>query len=347
MNTLQLVEEHPHPSESVSFPAEYLLVHMPKAHPLFNMVYMYGYTLYFLRKSSSNQFIAQKLNMLESDVIKAWEYWEKTGLIRIIDRKNFREFTIDFLISSTTPISDSKEDIQQEPHIKKLTTDQYDPVVKRIMKIAQKELGLLSPIKAESILSFYFDYRLPVEVIEELFRYCKEKRKLNINYMEAIAKEWSKAGVNSLQQAQLLEREAGEESNLYFQIQKIIGIQYDGQIKDIEKEKYARWTKQYGYTLEIVEKAAEIAIERGVKGNLNYIDGIIKKWYKDGVRIMEDISAAEMKYREGNKSPSPKDEPKIKAYTKSSILKNYEEVDVDYDKAMEVHNKLTAEDIFR
>lgn len=372
MNTLKLIEHDLVKSMVIPFPSEFLLQFMPKAHPLYNMVYIYGYTLYFLKQSSSNQNIANKLGMLESDVIKAWEYWNEAGLIRIIDRKNFREFNIQFLkapspspeitkeqkasISSDTKVEALEtyiqgevttfEPIEPNKHSSELTKQNTSPIVKKIIQMAEKELGPLNEFKANIILGFHFDYGLPIEVIKELFQYCKTRRKLSISYIEKVAISWAKLKINSLEKLSLYQKEFGEKANLIFKIQSAIGIPRDGNYTKEEDEIYDRWTRQYGYTLDMIKLAASKAVQAGNKGNLHYIDGIIKNWYKHGVRIQADIEKAEKTIQQSFKKHQSSSAASKLSTSKVSTLKNFEEEQIDYDKIMRIHKKLTVKDLF-
>jgi len=371
MNTLKLIEQNLVDSTLIPFPSEFLLQFMPKAHPLYNMVYMYGYTLYFLNQSSSNQNISSKLGMLESDVIRAWEYWNEVGLIRIIDRKNFNEFSIQFLKAAYSSsvienkqkgaisTEDSAEAIEtylqgEVPTFEPIEPNKYRselikenalPEVKQIIQLAEKELGPLNEFKANIILGFHFDYGLPTEVIQALFQYCKLRKKLSISYIEKVAISWAKLKIDSLEKLDLYQREFGEKANFIFKIQSAIGIPRDGTYTKEEDVIYDRWTREYGYTLDMIKLASTKAVQTGHKGNLHYIDGIIKNWYKHGVRIQNDVEKVEQAIQQSFKKQQSSTNSKLNT-SKSTTLKNFEEEQINYEEVMKIHKKLTVKDLF-
>ena len=57
--------------------------YLPQANPTHVMVYIYALGLCYSNKQSDNASIAEALDILESDVIKAWKYWVKTGLVSL------------------------------------------------------------------------------------------------------------------------------------------------------------------------------------------------------------------------------------------------------------------------
>ena len=62
---------------------------MPKAHPPYVMVYLYAYSHISNGDTSlTNQSIAEVLDLLESDVIRSWKYWQKQGLITLSENGN-------------------------------------------------------------------------------------------------------------------------------------------------------------------------------------------------------------------------------------------------------------------
>lgn len=72
---------------------EYMLA----ANPSYSMVYILAFRYCFHNDSSlSISDIAEKLHMLESDVINAWRFWEKQGLINILNNDS-ADFSIEFI----------------------------------------------------------------------------------------------------------------------------------------------------------------------------------------------------------------------------------------------------------
>jgi len=69
---------------ATSLPNAFIDNYMDKANPVFTLVYIYG-----LRKCMSGSGdlttseLAARLNILETDVVNAWKYWEQQELIKI------------------------------------------------------------------------------------------------------------------------------------------------------------------------------------------------------------------------------------------------------------------------
>ena len=78
--------------------------YLPQANPTHVMVYVYALGLCYSNKQSDNASIAEALDILESDVIKAWKYWVKKGLVSL-----GLDGTVTFLSTHSEPIDEKEQ----------------------------------------------------------------------------------------------------------------------------------------------------------------------------------------------------------------------------------------------
>ena len=80
-------------------------------------------------------------------------------------------------------------------------------------------------------------------------------------------------------------------------IKKLFGIG-DRELSRSEKTLFEKWTKQFGYDLEIIRIAYDITIDAIQKPVPKYAGSIIEKWYNEGLRTLADVEAYEKNKRE-------------------------------------------------
>lgn len=271
--------------------------------PTYSMVYIYALRLVTEGKECSNSIIADKLDIFESDVVKAWKFWHKKGVIAI--NKNEIEFL---------DISNNKKDI-------KLTKDTYyNP--SDIEKIAEKDNNFdelvhtienlvgrtLSHNNINIIANMYDKMGLPFEVIILLVQYYCGRGK-GLAYIEKVAISWCERGINTME---LAEQEINS-YNIYSKIIRFFGV--TGRSYTEREKKYMEvWINNYKFSLDIIKLACERTISNTGKVSLSYTEKILASWYTKGVKSVEDVKKLDERHE-------PK--PVVKPNTPKNVFTNY------------------------
>ncbi len=276
--------------------------YMPKAQPSFVMVYLYAYCHISNGDTSlTNQSIAEALDILESDVIKSWRYWQTQGIVELLE-----DYTVHFL-----PVKSKKE---QKTTIQKntySTPPQYtqeemiaigknSSTAQKLFSLAEKHLArTLSYTDMNTIIGFHEWLKLPLEVIELLFTYCTESNHYDLRYIEKVAIGWSNEGITTLDKATqyIILHQSG-----YKQIMKALGI--NGRMIIPAEEKYIKkWTSEYHFTMEMILTACEKTIlQTSGNGNMfKYADTILKDWYDKNIKTIEDVEISDKNFQSSKK----------------------------------------------
>ncbi len=156
----------------------------------------------------------------------------------------------------------------------------------------------LKPVtqRDQETLSYIYDkLNFDVELIEFLIEYCVTMGKKNSRYMEAVAIAWYKEGITTKAQAK---EQTDMTTGLVKSLYKLLGVR-NRYPTNIEMNFIDIWTKQYGFTDEMVEYAAQIAVEaRPASANFKYINGIMENWYKNGVKNKADVERLNKEFAE-------------------------------------------------
>ena len=259
---------------------------MPEANPTFVKVYLYALMLVSKGESAESGVIAEKLGLLESDVILSMKYWEEKGLVG----EASKSFT---------------QDIKPKEEVKETTDDVLNnEELKHMLRISQEVLGkTLSSADAKTLVWIYDNLKLPMEVVLVLLEYCVSINKRSMNYIEQVAVSWSERGITTLEEADRFMREQAEKTNSYASLKRIFGIN-SRDFTTIELNYLNTWILVYNMTEEMVALAYEYCILRTNKLSFPYMDKIIENWFENGIHTIEDAEADNENFKNKGKASS-------------------------------------------
>lgn len=307
--------------------------YMPKANAIFVKVYLYGYRNYYHKiQGIDSKKIAEDLDILESDVILAWKYWEKQGIMKLC--KNSHTYDVEYLPIELKP---TKSEIKLNYNFVS-TKPQYSPQeiniyrqsseeIRDLFKFAQKKLNkLLTYPDMNIIFSFYDWLRLPIDVIKFILsNYCDK----NMNYIEKVAVQWAEDGINTVQKA---EQRVQRYSN-YKIIAKALGISSNATIIPKQEEYMKKWLDIYKFSIDIIQEACQKAVLRTSKASFEYADSILTNWYNNHVKTLEEARQLEEAFRNKKKVENESRQLSLNSfYQKPNRFVNYEQDTWDFEK---------------
>lgn len=309
--------------------------YMPKARGEFIKVY-----LLLLKYSVSGELgvnstiLASALNLLESDIMNALNYWNDEGVLKIIPIDKMGNFNIEF-INLGEDQATSKVSLLEE-----LNNSSVKDMLQEIEKLLSRPL---SPKEMSTYIGWEKDLNFSLEMIFLLIQYCISKGKTDYRYFEKVALSWFDAGIKTIEDAQLYIKRHEDKWIKYRQILDYLGIK-DADIMKPQEEMLSKWVNQYKFSIEIIEKACTICFERLNRADFKYIDGILSSWNKDNIRTLEDIAAKDLKrastYNKGNNNNYNNNNYNNKN-SKNSNFNNFEQRTYDFD---ELERKLLGWD---
>ena len=293
--------------------------YMPRANGEFIKIY-----LHLLRLVNSNndiadelttERIADKFNMLESDVIRALNYWAEQNLITLSynSQNEISGITLESilrnryivkgitstetnLLASASGQSESIPVPESTGHVipakRKYTPREIldfadNDTFNDVQLLAQTYLGRpLSSNDINSILYMIDGLCFDADFIEYIMDACIRDCFNSLSSIEKRAVEYAKKDINSIEEAKADKKfREGISKSIY----KIFG---QAPTVPVRKEiaYIAKWTDTYGFTDEIIIEACNRTMAHMHSGNLfNYTDGILTRWYTNNVKDMSDI----------------------------------------------------------
>lgn len=274
--------------------------------------------------NSSN--IANKLQLLESDVMNAWNYWHDQGVIKFSQIDSNGNYSIEFL-----HLSDSIDEAENSIN---LLSELKNNSIKDMMEDIEKLLGRpMSNKEMTMYLSWQKDFNYSPELILLLIQYSVSKGKTDYRYIEKIAIGWHDAKIKTVDDAQAFIKMNEDKWLSIKKILKYLGIQ-KSEIMKPQEQMLDKWLNVYKFPLEIIYKACDICFERLNKTEFKYIDAILNNWFTNEVKTLEDIEKKDKMKGSFKKNSF--------SNTKNDSFNNYEQRSYDFQ---QLEKKLLGWDI--
>lgn len=233
----------------------------------------------------SNETIAKYLNLEIEDVLAAWTYWEKQGVIRkhYKSPKNKLDYVVEFIslkqlflkggikagtiagLNSPLTPNDLKNSMENE-EIKKMYS-----MIERVTGRPFEGNELLD------ILSWIEDYKMEPEVITQAYSYCVNKKNNNkFRYVSGTIKNWRDHNVKTVADLEKLLEETDKRYYLYKRVLRALGLHFRYPTEE-EKRIMDNWFDVLNYNIDTVLEACKKT--SGISNpNINYINSILKGW---------------------------------------------------------------------
>lgn len=278
-------------------------------------VYLYLLRMMNANKATSVSEIADKFNHTEKDVMRALKYWEKTQLLSLdydsakkLCGIHLKEFPKSEVIPEepslaettfTAPVVSIVTRQPEETFVKPsysaddVRTFQKQDSSAQLIFIAESYIG--RPLTAgdmKSILYFSECLHFSDDLIDYLIQYCVDRGKKDFKYIEAVAVNWAKSGINTPKQA---EKFAAKYDKSVYTIMKELGKNSVPTSKELEY--INRWLKEYGFSSDIISEACERTVLATDSHRFEYAEGILSKWKQENVHQKSDIQRIDDLYQ--------------------------------------------------
>lgn len=317
--------------------------HMIQANPIFVVIY-----IFILNKTLKSEHIKiseaiKEFDILESDIIKCLEYWQKKSLIEYkIEEDALYVNFIEKQENIPPKIIVQKEKSYSDEEISFYSKQEE---IQQLFKIAENKLAkTLSHQDRKKIIELYDGYSINMEIFAILLTYCKEKNKCNFNYIEKVALDWCENGIDSSEKADEYIKMYDEK---YKKIMYSLGLRNQepapNQIKYMKK-----WITELKLPIELIEKACNKTMTTIGKPNFDYVEKILISWLDNNIKTLDDVEQnnekfkieKQMKNEEMKKRMEKLNQEKkyFKPYNNDKFV-NYEQPNLDFKKLREYEIK--------
>lgn len=168
----------------------------------------------------------------------------------------------------------------------------------QLLCITESYIGKpLTPTEIKTILFFSDVLHFSDDLIDYLVQYCVDRGKKDFKYIEKVAINWAEQGITTPKEAQ-------EKTYLYdkntYAIMRELGKNNIPTTR--EAEFITRWTKEYGFSNDIIFEACERTVLATDKNRFEYAERILRSWHDQNVHSKEDIGRIDEVYKQRKKS---------------------------------------------
>ncbi|MDR1292913.1 MAG: DnaD domain protein [Clostridiales Family XIII bacterium] len=272
------VESHPnYYLDDTQVPNVFIAEYMPGAPGDYVKVYLYAYMCAARRDILSNETIARELGVSVEDVLAAWTYFEKRGLIRKYFSNRLDELHYD------VTFTDIKRLVVEGPGKagdggEKLRSALEDAEVRKMFQDIESITGALFPSADIQRVKVLLDDGASPGLIVSAYKFCRERKKNTRGaYVAEVAKRWLDAGVKTPEDAESYLIDTDARMDTYKRVMKALGLQFAA-ITDAEKAVFDDWLDRMGFTPdEILAAAAKAA---GKRNKYDYVKKILESDYE-------------------------------------------------------------------
>lgn len=290
--------------------------------------------LYLLKnnnKDLTDGIIGEALNMHPDDVRDNIAFWVERKVISVnedgITPANPELITGESI--SFTAVEPSEEPKRSKRPVSRAVRPEPGYVIKRLgsdpqlatlMDEAQRIFGrMLSNAEAGTLVMLMDTDGLPADVIIMLLQYCADNNKGTMRFVEKIGIEWGSEGINTVSLAEEKIRTVTETYSYFNKVATTFGMKNAGSPTKKQLSFANQWVGTWSFSDDMLRLAYERCVDTKGELNMDYINGILKKWYMAGWKNPDDVEADVP-----NTSKKSADKPKKKG-------KNALEVDASYD----------------
>lgn len=304
-------------------PNIFIDTYMPQANGSFVKVYLC--LLRQMNEASPSLTIENMADMLsntEADIVRALRYWEKQGVLSITEAAG------QIVEISLLPLSDEGRQPEEtastdlvsaepaQPHLIQPPPDIpkrhiYSPLQAEALKKDAEIESCLSMVEAllgttlgdahmQLVLYLMSDLGFSLSLVITLYETALSRGKRNPRYLEAIALDWAKKGIRTVEDA---EDEVSSFNGTYRIITKALGIKRA--LAPAEKAVIDKW-EVYHFPDAVLEEACSRTVLQSGDTNLNYTAKILADWHKKGVTSLKDIEDCDKSFFRQKNAPSAK-----------------------------------------
>ena len=228
-----------------------------------------------------NEDIAKQLSMDIEDVLKAWTYWEKMGIIRKVRKSadNPLEYDVEFIMLKNMLYGshdDSTVGTAEQGLGSRMANEEYREMFGRI----EQALGrVISGTEMGEVDSWINDFGVDPEFVAFAVEYCAGKKKKTIKYIEAVIRNWVSEGHRTVEDLQEHVGRMEERSSDYRRVFKALG--WSRNWTEEEKRIMDQWFDKMNFSLETVLEACGKTTGIATP-NINYVNKVLESWAAEG-----------------------------------------------------------------
>lgn len=284
--------------------------------------------------------LAEQIGCSDAQVEASLAFWRGAGLLTLQDEDDVQEpirhagapaFTAHTAsIPETTPVqvstsADNTAETQKgsrvtvrKPHpestLPHYTSEELADLMesrtdtKNFIDECTQVWGRILNVHEVNVLLVLVDYLgLEWDYVLTLLAFCvgytkKQGHKCTMRYVETTAYELYDEGIQDLTALQEKLRRTEDMVDSERRLRHLLGIG-SRHLTSAEKKAFSKWLYDFGYGLEIITYAFEVNVDAKGKYSIKYMDTVLTNWYNEKLHTLEEIKAANERFRAEHQKP--------------------------------------------
>lgn len=318
---------------------------MPSAPGEYVKVYLFGLMYAQNDMEMDMARVARVFRLEESEVIQAWEYWARRGLVNLSFSEDGQEYEIEYLSQielmyakaptpvETAPTQPTYEDSEDNP-VAKMVNLEIQAIFTKYEEITGR---MLSSDDAKRIGRSIKTYGILPDIMSYAVDYCASEDRASVSNILRTAENWVKDGCNNLADVKEYIDKHSKRNSYYNYIFKEMG--WKRLPSPADREMMDRWFDELGYTLKDVLIACKLTA--GLRDpSLRYVDKVLenKKLEAGGINTRRTMQVPAVGNDTDNKEP--------RARVSRKVLKEfYEYIRAEAEKEQDAHIDEVCRDV--
>ncbi|MBR3147157.1 MAG: DnaD domain protein [Eubacterium sp.] len=255
------------------FISEYL----PAAPGDYVKVFLYGYMYAEHGLSQTMKEMSRQLGISENEIGKAWNYWEKYGVVRkhYLDDESRLDFSVEFV--SLKELMYGKAQAQVQEASEKPETNIFgNEEVKKLFDEIEAMLGRnMSSTELTEILSWIEDDNIAPEVVLYGFTYSISKNKASIRYISKVVHGWAEDGLYNVD---AVREHLADVDNRFYEYKRVMtALGMHRMPTEAEKRMMDSWFDEKGFNMDKVLEACGQTV--GITTpTFKYVNAVLENW---------------------------------------------------------------------
>lgn len=255
---------------------------MPDAPGEYVKVYLFG--LMYAQNNMEMDLgkLARIFQLEETEVVQAWEYWARRGLVDLSFSEDGQEYEIEYISQIESLYGKTRnESVETKPAKLEIDDVESNPVAKMINLEIQAIFSkyedltgrMLSSEDAKRIGMSIKTYNILPDIISYALDYCASEDRASVNNILRTAESWVKEGCKNVAEVKEYLDKHSKRNSYYNYVFKEMG--WKRLPSPADREMMDRWFDELGYSLKDVLDACKMTA--GLRDpSLRYVDKVLE-----------------------------------------------------------------------
>lgn len=241
--------------------------------------------------------LSKQLGVALNEVDDSIAFWEQVGIFNsehsnIVEKRTEQipDITHNTAISTLESINPTKNSLSKKTQVK-LSPREMASIIENSKDLAILVENAQSIFKRPityteqgSLINLFEYYGFPVGVILMLLEYCEQAGKSNINYIEAVARNWAEREITTHEEAEKEIIRLIDNHTIENKLSSMLEL--TSKLTPKQKEFIESWIS-LGMNLDMISLAHEKCVDSTNKLSFPYMNKIITSWAENGIKTKE------------------------------------------------------------